>query len=101
MGTMDQVGLDHQILVNKVGPIRVVGVNSADLGGGNINVVGPDLRKKVDDGFLIQKVEFPVSPRQDTAIAVSLQLADESRAHHAAMAGDVDPGILVHRAAYS
>ena len=37
----DQVRLDHQVLVEEVGAQRVVGLDAADLGGGDEDVVGP------------------------------------------------------------
>ena len=42
---MDQVGLDREVLVDKVRPVGVVGVDTADLGGGDNHHVGPVIRR--------------------------------------------------------
>jgi hypothetical protein len=39
MGGVDEVGLDHQILMDEVGRVAIVGVDAADPGGGQIDLV--------------------------------------------------------------
>ena len=55
---VDQVGLDHQVLVQEVGAVLVVGLDAADLGRGDEDVVGPLLGQEGVHGALVQQVEL-------------------------------------------
>jgi hypothetical protein len=100
---VNDVGLDHQVLVDELGRVAVVGVNAADFGGGQVNLVGAFLGKEGIDGRLIGEVEFGVAAGEDLGRGARVaggraarwriaQLPHDGRTDHAAMAGDVDPG---------
>ena len=84
---MDDVGLDRQIVVNEIGGEGVVGVNAADLGGGEDDGVGPVLLQPNFDGDLIAQIDDGAVDFQHL-IAATLQIPRDRRSHHALMARD-------------
>ena len=89
-GTVNQVGLDHQVLVDEVGAQRVVGVDAADDGGRNENEVGFLPGQKGMRRGLIEQVQRGTVTGQDVSVAGLFQPAHQRGADHAAMTGDVD-----------
>ena len=89
---INHVGLHHQILVDEVGRVGVVGMNATDLGGGQIDLSGLLRSKKRAYSRLVGQVELFMGAGDDAFghLAGGQQLANNGRAHHAAMAGDVD-----------
>ncbi len=58
---VNDVGLDSQVITNKLGGIRVIGVNAADLCGREENVVGFFVGEKNRlDCFLVGQVKLSV-----------------------------------------
>ncbi|MDT4839327.1 hypothetical protein FQZ97_731150 [compost metagenome] len=97
-GGVDHVGFHHQVLVDEVGGVGVVGVDAADLGRGQIHLLRFDLREEGAHGGLVGQVEFGVGAGDDGAggVAGGEQLAHDGRADHAAVACDVDGFSAVH-----
>jgi hypothetical protein len=95
---MDQVGLDHQVLVDELGAQGVVGVDAADPGRRDEDEVGLFPGEKGLRGGLVQQVQFRAGAGEDVAVAGLLQAPDQRGTDHAAVAGDVNAGRLVHRA---
>ena len=62
----------------------------ADLGDSQVDLVGLLHFKEGAHGGLVGEVEFGVGAGDDVVLALRLQRADDGRADHAAMAGDVD-----------
>src|SRR5439155_8715216 len=85
VSTVHQVGLDHQVLIKKVGAIDVVCLDSADLGRGNKDVVGTLFAQESMDCGLVQQIQLRALAGQDSAVALSLQPPHERAADHAAM----------------
>ena len=103
VGGVDDVGFDHQVLVDEFGRIGVVGVDAADLGGGQVDLVGPLFGKEGVDCLLVGEVELGVSTSDDlwrgglhiacqAALAITDELPDDGRTNHSTVAGDVDSG---------
>lgn len=94
----DHVGLDHEVLVNEVGGVDVVGVDAAHLGRGQIHLLRFDLREEGAHGGLVSEVEFGVGAGDDVAggVAGGEQLAHDGRADHAAVARHINGFWLVH-----
>jgi hypothetical protein len=62
---VDQVGLDHQVLVDEVGAEAVVGMDAADLGRRDENEVRLFPARKALRRRLVQQVEFGMGAGQD------------------------------------
>ena len=94
-GFMDHVALDHQVLVDEFGGVGVVGVDAADLGGSEIDLVDALALEKGADGGLVGQIKFGVGAGDQVGVTLGLQCPNDGGANHAAMAGDVDAGIEV------
>jgi len=57
IGTVDNVGLDHQIIVEKLGPIGVIGLNATHFGCCQENIVRLFLGKELIDSRLVAQVQ--------------------------------------------
>ena len=88
-GLVDDIGLDHQVLVDEVGRIAVVGEDAADLGGGEDHHVGPFGLQEGADVGLAGKIERLAVAGDDGGTA-AFQLAQDGAAHHAPVAGEED-----------
>ena len=91
---MDDIGLDHEVVVDEFGRIGGVGMDAADLGGGQVDLVGPCCGQEGAHGGLVGEVELGVGAGDELLrrVALGQQLAHDGRADHAAVAGDVDSG---------
>lgn len=101
VGGMDDVGFDHQVLVDEFGRIAVVGVDAANFGRGEVDLLGLLFGEEGVDCLLLGEVEFHVRAGKElrhsgwviaagTASAITGKLPDDGRADHAAMARDLD-----------
>jgi len=95
---MDDVGLDHQVVVEEAGGMAVVGEDPADLGRREEDGVGAGGVEPTLDRRLVGEVDLGAAGGHDFA-AFARQTAHQGRAHHPAMARDPDPlaGELVGR----
>ena len=96
---MNDIGLHHQIVVNEIGRIGVVGVDAADPGRGEIHLIRPFIGKERLDIRLPGQVQFGMGPGENPLGGMTRiqQLPDDGRADHAAMAGHVNFGCFLHR----
>lgn len=67
-GVVDDVRLNRQVLVDEFGGVRIVGVNSADLRGGEVDLFNLFAPEKFGDGCLVQKVQLRTRSRDDVRI---------------------------------
>ncbi len=89
-GRMDDVRLDHQVVVEEVRRVGGVGEDAADLRRGKDDGVGPGLGEPgLDLGLAAEIDRLPVGG-EDLA-GLGFEAADDRLADHAAMAGDPDP----------
>jgi len=91
-GLMDDVGFDHHVLVDEFGRVGVVGVDAADLGGGEVDLAGLLGFEEGAHGGLVGEVELGVGAGDDVGLALAVEDTDDGGPDHAAMAGDVDFG---------
>ena len=96
VGGVDDVGLDHQVLVDELGRIGVVGMDAADLGCRQIDLVDAMGGEEGVDGMLVGEIERVATGSEEVGAAQRLQPAHDGRADHAAMAGDEDGVGEVH-----
>ncbi len=89
-GGVDDVGLDHQVFVDELGGIGVVGVDAADLGRREVNLVRALGEEELVNAPLVDQIEFRMGARDDAGGALCAQAAHDRRTDHAAMPGNVD-----------
>ena len=97
MGGMDQVGLDHEVVIEEVRPVDVVGVDAPHLGRGDEDVGGPFAFHHGADGGLVPQVEFAACEGDGVGQSGGGEGPAEGAAHHAAVAGNVESGVGVHQ----
>lgn len=95
-GCLNHVGLHHQVLVDEVGWVGVIGMDAADLGRGQVHLGGLFLFEEFLYGGLVGQVQLLVGSCDDGGRGHGFQLAHDGRAHHATVAGDVDAGRCCH-----
>jgi hypothetical protein len=84
---IDDVRLHHQVLVDEIGRIRIVGVDPPDLGGSQVDHLRLFGREERPYSALVGQVEFGPGAGHDVGVALLLERAQDGRANHAAMAG--------------
>ena len=93
-GLVDHVGLDHQVVVDEIGRIGVVGVDSADPGRGQDDKVRLLGLHEITHGGLVGQIQLGMRARDQLERIALLPPRFESphngAADHPAMAGDVD-----------
>ena len=94
---VDQVRLDHQVLVDEVGAVDVVGLDATHPRGGDEDVVRLLLGQEGLHRALVQQVQLGAAAGEDVRVAAGLQSAHQGAADHAAMAGDEDARIRRRR----
>ena len=99
VGGIDDVDFDLQVDGDELGGIAVVGVDAADLGGGQHHTVNAFGGEELAYRPLVGEIELVMAPGHHVAAAEGLQMAHDGRADHAAMAGDVDALARVERTA--
>src|SRR5204863_3538867 len=87
-GGPEDVVLDQQVLVQEFPALGVVGLDAANLGGGEQHDLGPLLAEEIGDRALIAQIQLGTSPRQQPAVAAGGELSDERRADEPVVAGD-------------
>jgi hypothetical protein len=90
MGGLDEVGLDHEVLIDKVGRVAIVGMDTADPGGGQIDLVDGVVGEEAVDRRLVEKIQLGVGGGEEVGVAQGRETAQQGGADHAAMAGDED-----------
>ena len=68
-GAVDDVVLDGEVFVDEVGAVGVVGINAADPGGGDEDVVGLFGLKEVEGGALVEEIEVFTGAGDQVAVA--------------------------------
>ena len=101
---LDDVGLHHQVLVDEVGRVGVVGMNAADFGSGQVDLVGFFLGEEGLHCGLVRQVELGMGAGDDLSPTLSWPLhfkfAHNGRAHHATMTCDINFRIFFQGVAF-
>lgn len=96
VGCMDDIGLDHQIFVDELRRIGVVGKDAPDLGGCEKYVIRFFLSEKFVDRLLAGQVQFTVRSDDNVFISLAPQRFAQGRAHKAAVPGYIHFALLIH-----
>ena len=89
---LDDVAFNHQVLINEIGPVGVVGVDAAHPGRRHehrIDLLPPE---EFRHRPLVDQVQLRMRASDDAAVAIRLEPAHDGRTDHAAVAGDIDGG---------
>ncbi len=72
-GAVDDVALDDEVVVDELRRVGVVGVDAADAGGGQQDVVGLFFSEEAGDGGLVTQLQFSVGTYDQVGVAPRLQ----------------------------
>lgn len=86
-GTMDDVVLDLEVLIDELGRIGGIGVDTAHLGSSQNDVVRFFSRKKVAYGLLLSKIKFRMAANAQIFIPRTAQGPADGAAHQTTMPG--------------
>ena len=95
IGAVDGVGGDGEIIEEKLGRVRVVGVDAADFRGGDDGDVGLLGGVKRVDGGLRREIEFATRAQEERDAVFALKAAHERAADHALVARDEELHAIV------
>ena len=98
-GFVDDVGFHQQVVVDEVGRIGIVGVDAADLGRRQVDLVDALAAEECAYLSLVGQFQFVVAARDQVGMAARLQGAHDGRADQAAVTGDIDAGFCMIQAA--
>src|SRR6266404_7122736 len=93
---VNDIGLDHQILIDEFCRIGVVGENSANLCCGQVNLIHAFAFKELSDIRLLNEVKFRPCARDEVGVAGLPQLPHDTRTNHSAVAGNEDSILSRH-----
>jgi len=96
VGTVNDIVLDLQILVNEFCRICGIGVDAPHLGGSQNHHIWTIFGKKSTHGGLIAQIQIRMGTRELPRIARTRQRATQSTAHKPTMACYIDQSILAH-----
>ncbi len=86
-------------MVDELGRQAVVGLDAADLGGGDDDLVDPVLLEEAVDRLLVEQIQLGAAGSEQLGLGLirtlGLQLAGNGVADHAAVAGDEDDALVV------
>jgi len=90
-GLVNDVALHHQVVVNELRRVGVIGPNTPHPGGSQDHHIRPLSLHEVAHGRLFQQVQFGACASEDlqvlAALDTGLQAAQHGRAHHTPVAG--------------
>src|SRR5690554_2557571 len=95
-GRMNDVVLNLQVLIKKVGPISIVGHDAANLGGGQKDKFRLFFFEPGGNSSLIEQIELLTVGRQQVLITLAVQMAVNGRTYESFVAGNKYPAGLVH-----
>src|SRR5437773_5529030 len=96
VGRIEDVGLDRQIAVHEFRRLGTIGKDSTYLSRGQEYVFGPLGREKTPDSLLVAQIQRLARADNQVVVAVLAQPPANRRTHQAIMAGDENPGRLIH-----
>jgi hypothetical protein len=100
-GVVNDVILNHQVVMDELPLVTAVGDDAADPGSGKKNVFRPLLTKKRFNLALATKIKFGSGSEQQVTVPGSLQRPYDRRTNHAAVACNKNFGIILHLCIFS
>jgi len=95
-GRPDNMVLDHQVFIDKLGRPAVIGVNPPDPGGGQENILRPLPTEEIINRRLVQQIEFPARTQQQVVIPGGFQTPDNRRTDQSPVTGHIDFSTFIH-----
>ena len=95
---VDEVGLNHEVVVKEICSVNTIGVDAAHFGRGNEHVRGFFLRHHVVHGGLVAEVQFCARKGDGVGEALGFDGTTDGLSDHSAVAGDIDSGLCIHGA---
>ena len=92
---LDEVGLHHQVIVEKFGPVGIVGMDASHFGRRNQNISRAVLLKVGLHRRLVAGIQFAAARAKQAGIPAGLQKSTKGRADHPTGPGDQNRSILV------
>ena len=93
---MDDVVLDHQVIIQEFAAKGIVGEDAADLGSSQEDVFGLFLFKETHDSCLVPQVKFTGTAQDELIMPGLLQLSEDGGTHHAPVSCNIDPAVFFH-----
>lgn len=93
---MDDVVLDLEVLIDELGRIGGIGVDTAHLGSSQNDVVRFFSRKKVAYGLLLSKIKFRMAANAQIFIPRAAQSPADGTAHQTTVPGDKKFTVFLH-----
>jgi hypothetical protein len=93
---VDQVRLDHQVIINEFTTIGIIRMYTSHLRSGQENIVGLFDLEEPRHLCLIAQVELTRVPENEIIEAKLFEPSIDCRANHTLMTGDIDPCVLFH-----
>ena len=93
---VDGVHLQRHVVIHEVGQCFLVCHDAADLGSSKEHILRLLLCEELFHSILTGQVQLLVGAGDDVGVALTLQLTNDCRAHHAAMTCDINLSILFH-----
>ena len=87
---MNDVGGDHEIVVDKLGAIGIIGENAADFGSGNNNHLGPFLSEKSFAVLLPAQIQLLQVTGDNAAATACLKQPVEGGTDQTSMSSEID-----------
>ena len=91
----NHVRLHEEVVVEEIRFGRVVGVDAAHFGGGQVDVRGLDLFQKRKHRRLIAQVQLSGSAQDQVGVPARLKRSNQSGAHHATVASHINGSVEV------
>ena len=96
VGAVDDVGFDHQVVVDEFSTIGVIGIDAADFCSSKNDIVRAFLGKEFFYVGLATEVELCAGFVCKVFVAVGEESADDSATNETSVSSDVDFGVEVH-----
>jgi hypothetical protein len=96
MRCIDHIGLNLQVVADKVGRIGVVGVNAAHPGRGQKDKLRALLGKKCVHRLRLLQIQIGVGAKEEISETAALQAPHQGRSGKSAMSRHKDAAVLFH-----
>ena len=94
---INDVGLDGDVLLDKLSRVGVIGDNAAHFGCCKEHVFGLLGLEEFANRLMIGQVEIGVRPLEQVSATCCIKTPNDCRPGQPVVTGDIDPGVRIHR----